>query len=89
MQSINWATEHCDALREHFAKGLSYAQIAGAINAKFGTGYSRNAALGRAKRMGLSRPDRPGDPPAHFRCGRRRRSQRDRSGPANAISPNS
>ena len=62
----NWATAHCDALREHFAKGLSYSQIAGAINAKFGTCYTRNAALGRAKRMGLSRPDRPGAPPAHF-----------------------
>ena len=66
MQSMNWATAHCDALREHFAKGLSYSQIAGAINAKFGTCYTRNAALGRAKRMGLSRPDRPGDSPAHF-----------------------
>jgi len=66
MQSMNWATAHCDALREHFARGLSYSQIAGAINAKFGTCYTRNAALGRAKRMGLSRPDRPGDSPAHF-----------------------
>jgi GcrA cell cycle regulator len=66
MQSSNWAAEHCDALRTYFAMGMSYSQIAGAINAKFGTWYSRNAALGRAKRMGLCRPDRRGDRLAHF-----------------------
>jgi GcrA cell cycle regulator len=38
---------------EHHAKGLSYSRIARAINARFGTCYTRNAALGRAKRMGL------------------------------------
>lgn len=39
---------------EHHDKGLSYARIARAINARFGTCYTRNAALGRAKRMGLA-----------------------------------
>jgi GcrA cell cycle regulator len=53
---INWAPEHSDALREYFAKRMSYSEIAEAINAKFGTAYSRNAALGRAKRMGLTGP---------------------------------
>ena len=66
MQSSDWAAEHCDALRTYFAKGMSYSQIAEAINAKFGTFYSRNAALGRARRMGLCRPDRRGDRLAHF-----------------------
>jgi len=89
MQSMNWATAHCDALREHFARGLSYSQIAGAINAKFGTCYTRNAALGRAKRMGLSGPIDRATPRRIFRCGRRRRSQRDWSGRANAMCPNS
>jgi GcrA cell cycle regulator len=51
---INWTPEHSDALREYFAKRMSYSEIAEAINAKFGTAYSRNAALGRAKRMGLT-----------------------------------
>jgi GcrA cell cycle regulator len=60
MQSINWAPEHCEALRENLAKGMSYSEIAEAINAKFDTGYSRNAALGRARRMGLAGADRPG-----------------------------
>jgi GcrA cell cycle regulator len=59
MQSTDWAPEHSEALREHRARGMSYAKIAEAINAKFGTAYSRNAALGRGKRMGLAGPDRP------------------------------
>jgi GcrA cell cycle regulator len=66
MQSTNWAAEHCDALREYLAKGMSYSEIADAINAKFNTAYSRNAALGRARRMGLCSPDRPGDGLAHW-----------------------
>ena len=60
MQSTNWAPAHCEALRENLAKGMSYSEIAEAINAKFNTAYSRNAALGRARRMGLAGADRPG-----------------------------
>src|SRR5258708_39343222 len=59
MQSTNWAPEHSDVLREYLAKGMSYSEIADAINAKFKTAYSRSAALGRAKRMGLGSLDRP------------------------------
>jgi GcrA cell cycle regulator len=50
----DWEPEHSDALRDYLARGLSYAEIAKAINATFNTAYSRNAAIGRAKRMGLS-----------------------------------
>jgi GcrA cell cycle regulator len=57
MQS-NWASEHSNALREFLATGMSYSEIADAINAKFKTCYSRNAVLGRAKRMGLAGPAR-------------------------------
>jgi GcrA cell cycle regulator len=53
MQS-NWAPAHSAALREYFAKGMSFSAIADAINAKFNTSYSRNATLGRATRMGLA-----------------------------------
>lgn len=63
MQSTNWTPEHSEAVREFLAKGMSYSEIADAINAKFRTAYSRNAAIGRAKRMGLARPDRPGERP--------------------------
>ena len=56
MQSNDWPPAHSEALREYFAKGMSYSAIADAINAKFGTFYTRNAALGRAKRMRLEGP---------------------------------
>lgn len=66
MQSTGWAPEHCDALREYLAKGMSFSQTAAAINAKFNTAYSRNAAIGRARRLGLSSPNRPTDSPGHW-----------------------
>jgi GcrA cell cycle regulator len=63
MQSTSWTEEHSKALREFLESGLSFARIADAINAKFQTAYSRNAVIGRAKRMGLAAPDRPSDWP--------------------------
>jgi len=67
MQSTDWAPAHSEALREYLAKGMSYSEIADAINAKFKTAYSRSAAIGRATRMGLggharSEEDRPRPP---------------------------
>ncbi|MDO9560698.1 MAG: GcrA family cell cycle regulator [Bradyrhizobium sp.] len=56
---INWPPEHCDALRECLANGMSFADSANAINALYDTTYSRNATIGRAKRMGLAALDRP------------------------------
>jgi len=53
MQSDDWTPEHSRALRECVARGLSFARAAMEINARFGTAYTRNAALGRGKRMGL------------------------------------
>src|SRR5262245_8976905 len=58
MQANNWAPEHSAALGEFLAQGMSFSAIAEAINRKFGTSYTRNAAIGRAKRMGLSGLDR-------------------------------
>jgi GcrA cell cycle regulator len=63
MESADWAPEHSDALREHLARGMSFSEIAKAINAKFRTSYSRNAAIGRARRMGLAGSKRPKMPP--------------------------
>jgi GcrA cell cycle regulator len=57
MQANNWAPEHSAALGEFLAQGMSFSAIAEAINKKFGTSYTRNAALGRSKRMGLSGPN--------------------------------
>ena len=54
-----WPPAHCEALKEFVTKGMSYAEAANAINARFGAAYSRNAALGRGRRMGLGEPPRP------------------------------
>ena len=63
MEPTNWASEHSDALRELFALKLSCSEAAAAINKKFKTCYSRNAVLGRARRMGLMRPEQLQRPP--------------------------
>ncbi|MGY3616642.1 GcrA family cell cycle regulator [Bradyrhizobium sp. USDA 10063] len=62
MEVTGWAPEHSDALREYFAQSMSFAKIAKAINARFNTDYTRSAAIGRARRLGLTMPD--GSPPA-------------------------
>lgn len=63
----DWAPEHSEALRELVIRGVSYSEIARAINARFGTAYSRNAAISRARRMGFGGPaqleDAPEPPP--------------------------
>ena len=70
MQPSNWAPKHSDALREFLLRGMSYSEIAAAINAKFGTSYTRNATIGRSKRMGLGAPDRSNDRPKPPPCGK-------------------
>jgi len=59
MEQTSWPPEHSDALRQHLAERLSFSEIVKAINLKFKTAYTRNAAIGRARRMGLGGPDRP------------------------------
>ena len=54
MQLLSWTPEHSAALREFVERGMSYADAADAVNARFGTTYSRSAAIGRAKRMGAA-----------------------------------
>jgi len=66
MQSTDWPAEHCGALREYRAIGMSFLQIAKAINAKFRTAYSRSAVIGRARRMGLTGPGRRKDELRHW-----------------------
>ena len=58
MEPGHWSSEHSDALRDYFLKGMSYAEIGREINTRFGTAYSRNAVVGRAKRLGLAAPVR-------------------------------
>ena len=64
MQS-NWEEAHSTSLREFVEKGMSFALAAKELNKRFGTAYSRNAAIGRARRMGLSGQAAPaGEAPA-------------------------
>jgi len=53
VESAWWTPSHCEALVEFVTEGMSYRDAADAINARFGTSYSRSAALGRGRRMGL------------------------------------
>jgi GcrA cell cycle regulator len=55
---LNWEEAHSAALREYVEKGMPFSEAARTLNQRFGTAYSRNAALGRARRMGLSTPGR-------------------------------
>jgi GcrA cell cycle regulator len=48
-----WTQEHMDALKHWIAQGKSFAVAADQINREFRTSYSRNAAIGKAQRMGL------------------------------------
>lgn len=64
MEPANWLPSHCEALKDCLTRGMSYRGAAEAINARFGTAYSRSAALGRARRMGLPEPRVPKPPPA-------------------------
>jgi GcrA cell cycle regulator len=57
MQSTDWPSEHSRALCDLHAKGMSYGEIAKEMNARFGTSYTRNAVLGRGKRIGLVTPE--------------------------------
>jgi len=57
MQST-WEEAHSVALRDCLEKGMSFAEIARAFNERFGTAYTRNAAIGRARRLELSVPMR-------------------------------
>jgi GcrA cell cycle regulator len=89
MESFSWAPAHCEALREYVTKGLSFAEAAREINKKFGTDYTRSAAIGRAWRMGLAAPPRPQRgpklPPA--KVARPPRSRELREGKPAAPSP--
>ena len=71
MQSGERTAEQSQALRDHVAHGLSFARAVAEINARFGTAYTRNAAIGRGKRMGLIAP----------------RQSEDRAVPAKALRP--
>ena len=101
MQANDWAPEHCRALQDYLALGMSFAEFAREINARFGTAYSRNAAISRSKRMKLTapkrlfkpRPPKPPKPRSQIKAemppkARENRSQRTaRPAPASPVKP--
>jgi len=57
-----WTAAMDDALRAHVLRGLTFSQAACAITVAFGVHLSRNAAIGRARRLGLQAARRAGAP---------------------------
>ena len=72
MQPSSWAPEYSEALREQIVRGRFYGEAVDAINAKIGTAFTRAAALGRGKRMGLVAPACPENPSMLVPRGRQR-----------------
>ena len=66
-----WTDERLEALKGHFASGLTCRQIAAEI------GVSRNAVIGKLSRLGLTRDKPPGSEPRS----KRPRERRGRSVP--------
>lgn len=54
-----WPPEHDEALKRMLANGLSRAEAAIEINRQFGSIYTRNACIGRARRTSLPTAARP------------------------------
>lgn len=59
----DWTIKSEGRLRQlNGQRELSNLTIAATINAEFGTNFTRNAVIGKRKRMGLSNPDRSNRP---------------------------
>jgi GcrA cell cycle regulator len=58
-----WTQEQSEALKSLIADRLSLAEAAKIINERFGTNYTRNAAVGKAHRLGIVFPVREKKPP--------------------------
>ena len=57
-----WPEEHVRELARLCEEKYSYRAIAGVMNAKFGTNYTKNAVLGKAARVGISKESAPSVP---------------------------
>ena len=51
----HWSDDHVAELIRLAGEGVSYRGISKAINAKFGTNYTKSAVIGRASRMRLTK----------------------------------
>jgi GcrA cell cycle regulator len=55
---VHWTTEQSDALKDAVGAGLSFREAAEAINQRFGSTHTRNAAIGKWYRLGTPFPKR-------------------------------
>jgi GcrA cell cycle regulator len=60
-----WPEEHTRELTRLCGEKYSYRAIAGVMNAKFGTNYTKNAVLGKAARIGIVKEAAPSVPGNH------------------------
>jgi len=56
---VVWTDEQSEAINDFVLEGLTYREVTEQLNAKFGTTFSRNAVIGRAKRIGIASPAKP------------------------------
>jgi len=52
-QIMRWSPERENALREFALEGLAASRIASAMNQRFGSNYTRNAIIGKMRRLGV------------------------------------
>jgi hypothetical protein len=70
-----WTDLQSYALKSLIERGFSFAETAVRLNREFGTGYTRNACIGRAQRLGFSGNMRPPLPKEEAKLNVKRRSQ--------------
>lgn len=58
-----WTDEHIADLAAGLAKGTTYREVAAELNAKYGTGYTKNSIVGKVSRLGLVPINKPGTGP--------------------------
>jgi GcrA cell cycle regulator len=63
-RDTKWNGEQDARLTGLIIAGKSYSEAAAALNSEFGTAYSRNATIGRGKRIGLVGAGRPDSLPS-------------------------
>lgn len=65
---VVWTDEQSEALKAFIADGMTYRECAQAINERFNVSFTRNAVIGRGKRLGLcTTKPAPQNPPRRKR----------------------
>ena len=87
-----WTLAMLVRLREHHAANLTFGQIANKLNAEFGTVITRNACIGKGRRLGLPQREKPAmltaeQRQAQTRIERRRRKAEKRIAPPPTYVP--